>query len=278
MRFSTHRLAALLLVIPVVIGIAAAEVPQLARLKAAAEAGDAHSQFEFALQFGSGTPERARWLRAAAAQDLGEAQDEIAWTSTFSIFATYFPEEKARASYLKIHGDAMRESLLLASVAADKGFGRSRVLLALAYSNGYLVPSDTIEGYKWAKIANTSDLFAADLRRKLQDRLLKDMPISSVEEGERRAAVFRPGGTANAIRTQLAIPYLKLSGVATIHEQRVAIVNGSKLVAGQDSDLHVGKELITIHVISIGSSTVILSFPPSLQRYELKPGTVAAAL
>jgi hypothetical protein len=257
---------------------ARADIPDLAKLKAAAEAGNMDAEFEFAHHFPIGGAEWRKWLEAGVAQGDGRADDELAWTLNWSYFAVSFPNPAMRASHLKSNRSRMREALVLASSAADKGFGRSRLLLGMAYANGYLLNQDSAEAYMWLKLAQSSDFTANFSASQLRDRLLKEMPLEGVEERERRAAAFQAGGTADLIRTQLTLPLLKLEGVATMGGQRVAILNRVKLRDGGDTRLNLDGLSILIHTIAVNQDSVIFCLPPASQRYEIRPGFSAAAL
>jgi len=267
--------AALALVLAVFVSVARPDVPDLAKLKAAAEAGDVDAELAFAQHFPIGGADWHRWLEAAVAQGDGRAEDELAWALNWSYFAVNFPNPAMRASHLKSNSARMRQALVLASSAADKGLGRSRLLLGMAFASGYLVNQDSAEAYKWLKLSQTGDIVANMTANQLRDRLLKEMPLSAVEEGDRRAAAYRPGSTANFVHAQLTLPLLKLTGLASAGGQRIAILNGAKLPAGEDTRLTVEGLSIAVHTVTVDQRAMVFCLPPDPQQYELRPGSLA---
>jgi len=248
-----------------------ADVPALAKLKAAAEAGDSEAQYEFALKFGTGTREWRQWLESSAAQGNGHAEDELAWDLNWQNFAVHFADEKMRATYLKSNAEGMRKALLLAASAADKGFPRSRLLLGMAFANGYLVPIDQAEAYKWLKLGETGSFIADIAAAATRDRLLKETPLAAIQDGELRAANYRPGSTFIGIRSQLVAPLLKLTGMASMNGKRIALIGGKKLNENQDTVLEVGGVSVALHVVSISDKEVRICLPPNSQQYVLRP-------
>jgi hypothetical protein len=250
---------------------ASADVPPLAKLKAAAEEGNSEAQYEFALKFGAGTAEWKQWLERSAAQGNGRAEDELAWALNWQNFAVNFPDERMRSSHLKTNSAAMRRALIYASSAADKGFPRSRMILGMAFANGYLVSRDQAEAYKWLKLSGSGGMFADVAVASPRDRLLKEMPLAAVQEGEKRANEYRPGTTPELIRTQLVLPLLKLTGLATMNGKRVALISGKKLIENQDTSIDVGGVSVVVRAISITEKEAVICLPPVAQRYVLRP-------
>lgn len=268
-------LRALLLSVSV-IAAARGDVPAAARLKAAAEAGDASAQYQFAASFGGLSKDWYRWMEASAAQDFGPAQDELAWTPNWAVFGSTFPDPRMRASHLRSNGTKMREAVVRAATAADKGFARSRLILAMAYADGYVLPLDLVEAYKWLKLAQTrSDLLGGISAAGLRDRLLKTMSLPQVKEGETRAESYRPGATASTIRTAVILPGLKLTGIMSSGTSFVAIVNGNRMTAGQERPLNIDGITVNARCLSIDSKSVMLSLLPESTKVALAVGRPA---
>ena len=155
--------------------------------------------------------------------------------------------------------------------AADKGFSRSRVLLGMAFANGYLVPRDQAEAYKWLKLAPTGGFMTDIAAGPVRDRLLKETPLASIQEGERRAINYWPGFTLIQIRSQLVLPLLKLTGLATMNGKRIALIGGKKLSENEDTRVELGGLSITLRAISISEKQVVICLPPNPQQYVLRP-------
>jgi hypothetical protein len=245
-------------------------VPTLAETKAAAEAGDAEAQYAFAKSFGGGV-EWKRWMDAAAAQNYGPAEDEIAWANNWVYFSNSNP--RIIEQYLKTKGPEMRRALLLASSAADKGFEHSRQLLAMAYANGILLPKDNVESYKWYRLIKNAEKYPSN--RSPNDDLVKVMSMAEVQAAEARAKNYQPGSTAPEVRTALIIPNLKLGGIATNGSTRIAIVNGTRISAGQTVTLNVAGVAVSLTCISVDDKAVVFTLPPDGRRLMIKPGSQA---
>ena len=254
---------------------ARADVPALAKLKAAAETGNPQAQYQFAKSFGVGGAEWRQWLNAAAVQDYGPAEDELAWSLNWSNFATNFSDPRMRSAHLKQRGSRMRQALIFASAAADKGFGRSRLLLAMAFAHGYLVPPDRVEAYYWMKLSEPPDLMANISKNHLRDELLKTMPLADVERAEARAAKIRPAATAVRIRNAMILPGLKLTGLFASGDRHVAVVNGTKLVSDQNAELSVDGVSFTVRCLCIDEKSALIELLPDgsqiLLRMNLPP-------
>ena len=241
----------------------------LAEMKQAAEAGDPEAQYRFAKTYGEGGSDWNRWISAAAAQGYGPAEDDLAWTTNWARLSTA-SNPLFMESIMRSHGAELRRALVLASSAADKGFAHSRQLLGMAYEHGILVPRDSIEAYKWYRLVKGAETQTSS--QSPNDALVKTMSMAQVQEGESRAANYRPGGTAKQIRSALIIPHLKLSGLASNGKDHITIVNGKRLVAGQAAELNVAGILVRITCVSVDAKTVVIHFVPDNTRVVLKTG------
>jgi len=169
----------------------------------------------------------------------------------------------------------MRQALIYASSAADKGFGRSRMILAMAYANGYFVQQDLVEAYKWIKLSQNGDITSDVVAASERDRLLKTMPLQQVKDGEARAANYRPGNTAHQIRNAMVVPCLKLAGIVTSDGEKLALVNGSRLKAGHEAQLNVEGLPVKVFCVSIDAKTAVICLPPDSTKITLRPGIAA---
>jgi hypothetical protein len=259
------------LIIVIIANSAVGQVPELAKLKRAAESGDPEAQYQYAQKCSAGG-ERRTWLLQAANQGHGTAQDQLAWELNWSLFATYFPTDPLRSSHLRSKSAQMRDALAWAALAADKGFGQSRLLLALAYANGYMVQTDLVEAYKWFLLSDRSSIAAGITRGQLKDRLLKTMPIEAVQAGERRAASYQPGQTASTIYRQLFLPLLKLNGTATMNGQTVSIINGKPAKPGEQVELSIEGTTIRLRVVRADKNSATVTLPPNREEIVLRTG------
>ncbi|MFT3781481.1 MAG: hypothetical protein QM790_05635 [Nibricoccus sp.] len=256
------------------LALAQADVPKLAKLKAAAEAGNAEAQYEFAKTFGPLSAEWKRWLTASANQGYGPAEDELAWIPNGFNFSVAYTDPKLRAVHLR-NSAQMKQALIYASAAADKGFSHSRLLLAHAYANGYFVSADLVEAYKWTKLSTIDLVTAITMPTSLKERLLKTLSLEQVKEGEARAANYRPGHTALEIRNAMIIPSLKLAGIVTSNGEQVALVNGTRLKTNQEAQLNVDGLPVNVRCLSIDAKTAVICLLPGETKVSLRPSVAA---
>jgi hypothetical protein len=247
------------------------QVPELARLKRAAESGDAEAQYQYAQKFSAGG-ERRNWLLAAAKQGHGGAEDQLAWESNWHLFTTYFPADPLRSSHLRKNNAQMRDAIAWAALAADKGFPQSRLILAYAYANGYVVETDLVEAYKWLTLAKNLPLMASVSSGGLKDRLVKSMPLEAVRTAERNAAIYRPGQTLPTIYRQLIVPQLKLNGTAVINGQTVAIINGKRAKQGEQVELAIDGTTFLLRVVRTDKNSVTVTLPSISEEIVLRTG------
>ena len=250
-----------------------ADVPALAKIKAAAEAGDPEAQFSFAKSFSALTPEWRHWLTASADQGYGPAEDELAWTPQGFNFSIPYTEPKQRAYHLKSHSPQMKEALIRASSASDKGFRRSRLLLAHAYANGYFVPIDRVEAYKWVTLAGGDDIFAGVTTSGLKSTLLKTMPLADVQAGEALAKRYQPGNTVLQVRNAVIVPLLKLTGIASSGDERIAIINGTRFVAGKSALIITDGLSVSVRCVSVDDKGAVIALPPDNKPITLRQGS-----
>jgi hypothetical protein len=140
----------------------------------------------------------------------------------------------------------------------------------MAYANGVLVPRDPVEAYKWYRLIKDAERNPSN--RSPNDALVKTRSMAQVQEGEARAAAYRPGGTPIQIRNALIIPSLKLSGLASNGKDHIAVVNGKRLVAGQSAELNVAGISVSVECVSVDAKSVTLRLPPDTGRIILKTG------
>ena len=250
-------------------GSAIGQVPDLALLKRAAESGNAEAQFRYAQTF-SASSGRRDWLLAAANQGHGPAEDQLAWEMNWSLFSTHFPKEPLRSTHLRKNSAQMRDALAWAALAADKGFPRSRLLLAFAYANGYVVPADPLEAYKWLTLARDLPEIARISSGGLKERLIKSMSLEEVQAAERRAAAYRPGNTAPTIYRQIVLPSLKLNGTATMNGETVALINGKRIKPGEQVEVIADGVTIQLYLVSVERNAATITLPPMKEEFVLR--------
>ena len=152
----------------------------LAEVRAKAEKGDAHSQYELGDLFYLGNcgvaqsyEEAVKWYRKAAAQNHAGAQ----W-----LLGT---------CYATGHGVAQDEAEAVKwfRKAAAQNHAGAQWLLGTCYATGLGVAKDEVEGYKWLLLAaGQGDTQAREVASSLEKRMMRQ----EIAEGQKRARNFKP--------------------------------------------------------------------------------------
>lgn len=253
-------------------------MPELTRIKAAAEAGDAKAQYELAKSFAHGRPERARWMSAAANQDYGPAQDALAWDGNWMYFVVSHATPGMRATHLGLHGAQMQQSLVWAAIAADKGFDQSRLILAFANLRGYIVPQDNIESYKWFSMVKGVGIVEWPHVAPAKKSLEQTMPLTAVEEALRRAATADKRPTLQIVLRHIAVANLQLTAIAGSKDRQLAMVNGTTIAVGAEAAITINGMPLQVRCTRIGQHDAAFVVPPDSTVITLRVGAPAGSV
>jgi TPR repeat protein len=196
--------------------------PDVQRIRAAAEGGDATAQNVLGDLYakGEGVPqnygEAFKWYRSAAEKDVADAQYNLA-----VLYETGLGVTRDEAEAMKWHrkaaeqGHAGAEYNLAAMYAtgrgvsqdatkaaewyrkaAEQGDSLAQYNLARRYEVGKGVPVDRVEPYKWHKLAARQGI--EDAAQAL-DSLKGQMTREEISEGERRSSKFIAGKPAPSV-------------------------------------------------------------------------------
>ncbi len=208
----------LILVAMLAAGCAGAPAPEIEpTLLAKAEQGDVNAQVAVALRYDTGARRPEDYAQAVTwYQKAANAGDAVAQNNLGSMYQNGLGVqkdlEKARALYAKAaaQGFPMAENSLglmydlglgglpqdraVADAwylkAADQGEPEAMLNLGINYHNGYGVPMDLVQSYKWLDLARFFTQSSKDMRVKWScrgalDALSKEMNPASIKDGQR---------------------------------------------------------------------------------------------
>ncbi len=168
---------------------AQADLPELAKVKAAAESGDAAAQEKLAEQFQNhGDPAQAiNWYRKAAVRNSIGAQSKLG-NLLLIRYEMHVDDAKPQVR-AQIGGEAYK----WISQAANEGDRASQVQMAKLYFDGFLVQKNLIVAYKWAELAargSQNDSIAFD-GKTIRDAAILKLTTAQIEEARKLADNFK---------------------------------------------------------------------------------------
>ena len=226
----------------------AAELPDLAQLKLAAESGDPVAQYDYAGRISlSNQPERIAWIRKSAEQGYAPAQDALA--ENLSYRSNFDPKKKMALQ---------RESVQWASRAAYQGLTSAQSRLSGYYRNGTGLTKDPIKAYMWAQIAvqtsgGANGGMGGLVYRANRDGLIANTSSADIAEGQRLAAMFTRTKYArmNPIEADLIFAQLKLSAIYEIKDHHSAVLNNVRFIIGETKDVKLDDQTVSLTCLNI---------------------------
>lgn len=168
---------------------AGSDLPDLAKIKIAAEAGDAEAQDQLAAQFQShGNEQQALiWYRKAAAQNYLHAQSRLGSMLLMRYVMHRDTQPEARGAV----GVEARKWVTLAANAGDK---EAEADMAQACLNGWLVRLDYVEAYKWGELAARGSQLepSTNTGKTVRDAAVLKMDTAQIEAARKRVENFAP--------------------------------------------------------------------------------------
>jgi len=234
--------------------------PTLVEIKAAAEKGDAASQFALAELYNSQLDYATAliWYRKAAEQGHTNAQYLV---GDFLLNGRSGSSTSAHA----IPADSS-EAVIWLGKAANNGHVQSQVALANCYRDGVGVNLDLVESFKWYSLAaRQTNAFAA---KSVQDLTLK---LRSEQIAVAQAGVnsFVPGQ-----ETDLFVPAymdkLKLNGISGTRHKPLAIVNNHTLSVDESVEIKLDSRMMEVRCLAIGNQTVTVQVGPFRKELQYR--------
>ncbi len=168
---------------------AESNLPDLAKIKIAAEAGDAEAQDKLAERYIAhmDTAQAIVWYRKAAAQNYVHAQGRLGnlLLMRFEMHTDAKPEARAAV------GVEAHKWIVLAANAGDT---QAEADLAGLYLKGSLVKQDFVEAYKWGELASRGSPFApsAYAGKSVRDAAILKLDTAQINEAQKRVNSFVP--------------------------------------------------------------------------------------
>lgn len=238
-----------------------AELPSIVKTRDAAAAGDVQAQLALARAHASRFEyaDALNWYQKAA--DKGNAD---ALCAVADLYATGKPKMSAQGAAIAADPD---RALRCYALAANAGQHDAQLKMGLFCREGKGMPKDEAEAYKWFKLAAPKSVTCRSLY--LPD-LARTLPRDKIDEGERRAAAFKPSA-ANPLRDTM-LSRLRLQAITGSGNSRVALINGRALKAGDEAPIVLMGEQVLVRCISIGDQSVTVSAVGSAGTRELRIG------
>lgn len=247
---------AVVLTMSLPLAFAQPSAPPLARIKAAAEAGDPIAQDKFAEQFimQIDTKQAEFWYRKAAAQGYGHAQGKLGNMLLNRSRMTINRTAKECAAL----GE---EAVHWATLAATQGDKRGQADLADIYLDGKLVKPDLVEAFKWGDLAARGSMIdtATITGRSTRDAAILKMSPEQVAEAQRRVAAFAPHMAGlDDLPEPSWVKQIKLSGLSGPSNRRLALITGTTFSPGETASVKVAGKSVKVRCLEIRKKSVLV--------------------
>jgi hypothetical protein len=242
-------------------GLSQQPLPDLAQVKAEAEAGDAGTQDRLgdSYQGSFNYAAAANWFRKAAEQGVPHAQWQLGkmlldGRKTFGENSVAVPK-------------AADEGLKWIFLAANQGLDGAQLDLGYFYDKGYGVKQDYVEAYKWYKLGTQKNGLLGSMKL---DPLILKMSQEQILEGERRAKDFTPHRTTKAeLPDPQYVQDIVLKSISGPSTRRLALINNQTLGIGETGKVKAGQKTVTVKCLEIKEKTVIVQIEGIEQPREL---------
>ena len=235
------------------------QLPDLAQIKAAAEAGDATAQdrlgeaYYYRMNFSSA----AGWFRKAAEQKVVHAQWRIG-----GILLNGMPNVGEGSVVVPADKD---EGVKWLTVAANQGYTNAQLDLGRYYHEGKGPGTpDYPEAYKWYKVASQPNSFTEKV---YLERLILKMTQPQIQEGEKRARSFVPG-QGDVVMPSVADKII-LKGISGAAGRRLAMINNQTFAKGDELEVKAGQKKVHVKCLEIKEKSVVLLIEGISQPQEI---------
>lgn len=225
-----------------------------------AEQGDAYAQWKMgeALFSSYHYNEAEEWFSKAANQGVIDAQWRVG-TMYLSGVDKFLPGSKPIPK-------KPETGIRWLSLAANRGHRQAQKDLGSCYANGKGVAKDLVEAYKWYKVSSRGDRI---WEMTSLDPLALTMNASQISEGEKRARAFQQG---ERTMPDLNTGKIALKGIMGSATNRVALINGEALHAGESALIAIGSRSVRVQCLSIAEARVQIKIDGEPQPRELRLG------
>ena len=224
---------------------AQSNIPDLARLKLAAEGGDAKAQFEYGTKIALSNPDASfATILKSAAQGYEPAEERAGYLLI------------QRASFNKERAKLERMGVRFTARAAFKGDVVAQERLSECFERGTVFSKNLVMAYAWMAIAlrtagGPKEMRALAYKGQL-DRLIANLPSSAIAEGQRIADNFRPTKTGlEALLAETVMSQIRLSAIYLGADKKVAVVNQTQFAEGETKELPIDDGGVQVTCVSI---------------------------
>ena len=242
------------------VGFAQGNLPDLAHLKLAAEAGNAEAQFEYGDKIKlSNAKESFDFQLKSAQQGFGPAEEAVG-AHYLTVALTSF---KDRSAFERL-------GVRYSSRAAIKGLANAAVSISQCYEHGIALPKNPLLAYAWlasaVKSAGGPQASGAYTYKSYLDQLMARTPANVIAQGQRVADSFQPGGEGlNPVEADLLVAQMKITGLYFVGQRKTVVVNETRFDEGETKTLPIDGEPVSLRCTAIEGK--IAKF--KLDRFDL---------
>jgi hypothetical protein len=242
-------------------GLSQQQLPDLAQIKAAAEAGDAEAQDKLAESYWwhFNFPAAVEWARKAAEQGVPHAQ----WPLGEMLLNGKPKMGESASAVQKAPDEALKWFLL----AANQGFRDAQSMLGTCYEHGTGAKQDSVEAYKWYRLASQKNSLGGGVAL---DRLILRLTQQQIQEGEQRAKDFTPHRTTKAeLPDPQYVQDIVLKSISGPSTRRLALINNQTLGTGEAGKVKAGQKTVTVKCLEIKDRSVVVQIEGIEQPREI---------
>lgn len=243
-------------------------VPELARLKIAAESGDCVSEYAYGLRVVASNPaESLAMLTKSADQEYGPAEDAVG--------AYYFQRHTLDP---KTYLAQRRKSVRWTSRAAFKEIPEAQARLSEFYEIGDVLPKNAVLTYGWLVVAiKTSEraqhTFAVGVYKNRLDRLVANTSSQVIAEGQKFADTFALQiAGMNPVEADLIIAQFKLTAVYGTGSNLRAVINHTPFKNGDTIEVPIDGESVHVSCLEIQPRSAQFQITGTRFRFSLPLG------
>ena len=226
----------------------------LMEIKKKAEAGDARAQVMFGEEF-------ARMQKYTMAEHwYAQAAMRGDPAGLFALADLYSTSRGTGTNLVKAN---TTNSMLLHKLAAAQGYGKSHMQLGLAFKDGFGVHKDPVQAYSHLKLAD-----ATSSRDVYLNQLIAEMSQQQIDAAEKIVAEYKPVDFEKAF-ADVVFDSVRISGIFGGGDNRVAMINGKQVGAGQALNVKIGGIETQVKLTEVAADGVFISFR-SFER-KIKP-------
>ena len=223
------------------VALAQSNIPDLAKLKLAAEAGNAAAQHEYASRIAlSNAKESFEFNLKSANQGFGPAEDVVG--QHYLSMAPYDAKDGGKLERLGVR---------YTSRAAFKVIPNAQANLSECYERGTALPKNPALSYAWMALAlrtagGPGSMSALVYKMRL-DQLVARIPSSAIIEGQKLAESIRAGSPEmNPVEADLIVAQMRITGFFFGDGRKAVMVNQVRFSKGETKALPIDGDAVAL--------------------------------